>query len=110
MVAANAYNGAYTKNPYNFIHEKVVLVSVKKDGESIPGQPHEPDFENGGWVREYTSIYANCSLMRRIYRSRMINTQVVIRFLPSILLQIYPCLMPYYLTQTFGWRYAFLLL
>lgn len=65
MVAADAYNGSYTKNPYNFIHEKVLHVSVKKDGENIPGQPYEPDFENGSWMREYTSIYANCSLMGR---------------------------------------------
>ena len=48
MVPADAYNGSYTKNPYNFVHGNTCLVSLKTDSENIPSQTYEPKFSDNG--------------------------------------------------------------
>ena len=67
MTTADAYNGTYGTNPFNFQHFGVTMVSLKRDGESIPAQPYEPNFTatNTDYLREYMSIYIYCHLMGR---------------------------------------------
>ena len=65
MVGSDAYVGSYTKNPYNFSHFGVNYVSLKRDGESIPFQPFEPNFAKPDYWREYLNIFSACGMAGR---------------------------------------------
>jgi hypothetical protein len=48
-------NGTITKTPFDFKHYKINFVALNVDGRQIPAKPLQPDFENAGYIRSYTS-------------------------------------------------------
>ncbi len=62
MVTNAAYNGSYKTNPFNFQHFKLNHIALYKDGESMPGRPFTPDFENKLVKREYVALYQTLDL------------------------------------------------
>lgn len=55
MVENEAFNGTIGKNPYNFKHFGLNMISLYRDGESIPGRPFTPDFDNKLYSRSYAN-------------------------------------------------------
>jgi hypothetical protein len=58
LVLSSAFNGDYTKNPYNFQHFNTSFLAVSIDGEQIPCKPFEPDFANGRFVDSYLTLFS----------------------------------------------------
>ena len=53
MVNAEAYNGSYHLNPYNFMNANCSSIAVYLDDESMPSQPIKPNFEGGEYIEAY---------------------------------------------------------
>ena len=62
MVASEAFVGSYTRNPFNFQHFGVNMISLKKDGESIPAQAYEPNFTASNYLLEYMQLAYACNI------------------------------------------------
>ena len=72
MVSSDAFVGSYAKNPFNFQHFNANLVSLKKDGESVPFQALEPCFVATddkkipvNYLREYMNIVYSLNIQGR---------------------------------------------
>jgi hypothetical protein len=59
-VDSDALNGAITKKPFNFKHYKINFVALNVDGQQIPANPLQPDFENAGYIRSYMGLSIEC--------------------------------------------------
>ena len=60
FVDNDAYNGAYTKNPYNFKHLRLNYISVTVDGETVPMRPLRPSYAEGpgqSYIHAYNSLF-----------------------------------------------------
>jgi hypothetical protein len=57
MVTNDAFNGNYTKNPFNFEHFKLNHLAIYLDGEQYPLNAYKPNFEQKLYVREYMGLY-----------------------------------------------------
>lgn len=55
FVAAEAFEGSYKRNPFNFQHFNLSSLSVYRDGQVVPHKPLELDFAK----KEYTEAYHN---------------------------------------------------
>ena len=55
MVENDAYNGMYKKNPFHFQHFDMSKIALYREGESIPGRPFTPDFDNDHYSRSYAN-------------------------------------------------------
>ena len=55
LVANDAYNGAYRKNPFNFQHFNLSEIILYRNGLGVPGRPFTPDFSAGTklYIRSY---------------------------------------------------------
>ena len=53
MVENDAFNGNIKKNPFHFEHFDLNRIALYRDGNSIPGRPFTPDFDNDQYVRSY---------------------------------------------------------
>ena len=64
-VSNAAFNGSYSKNPYNFQHFNVNYVSVHVNGEQIPHTPLKPDYAAGrkSCVRSYHTLFSGMDKM-----------------------------------------------
>ena len=58
MVKSSAYNGNYSKNPFNFAHFNMSLIDFQVDNISRPGRPILLDFDNGNYVTAYNNLYS----------------------------------------------------
>ena len=58
FVASSAFNGDYTKNPFNFEHFNLNYLCLSVDGTCIPGEGFHPDYENGLYLQAYDSIFS----------------------------------------------------
>ena len=62
FVSAEAYSGSYTANPYNFEHLNVNFLKLSIDGNSVPGKPYQPRFDdkNGDiYMDPYAALFSN---------------------------------------------------
>lgn len=59
MVTTTAYNGSTLSNPYNFQNFGVNYISLTKNGNVIPTEPYEPDWDRNLYSREYRSFFDN---------------------------------------------------
>ena len=59
FVASAAYAGNYKRNPFNFYNYGISYIEFLIDGESVPGRPLQPDFDNGDWTTAYLSLFYN---------------------------------------------------
>ena len=53
MVENDAFNGNIKKNPFHFEHFDLRKIALYRDGNSIPGRPFTPDFDNEHYMRSY---------------------------------------------------------
>ena len=57
MVDSDAFNGDYTKNPFEFNHFKVTSMCLCVDGRNIPATPLQGNFSTGDYARFYYTMY-----------------------------------------------------
>ena len=50
-----AFNGSMTKNPFNFQHFDLNKIGLYRDGELVPGQIFQPDYENNKFLHAYVN-------------------------------------------------------
>ena len=55
MVENEAYNGSYKKNLFHFQDFDLSKIALYREGESIPGRPFTPDFDNGHYAQSYAN-------------------------------------------------------
>lgn len=58
MVNAEAYNGSYHLNPFNFMNANCSSIAVYLDDESVPAQPIKPNFEGGEYMEAYYTLFS----------------------------------------------------
>ena len=58
LVDNDAFNGSYTKNPFNFKHHNLNYISVMIDGQQQPIKPLQPDFSNNLYVQSYSTLFS----------------------------------------------------
>ena len=63
LVENTAFSGNKNKNPFNFKHFDLDFLALYADGTQIPGKPLKPDFEEGLYMRSYTSMFTGTGLM-----------------------------------------------
>jgi hypothetical protein len=56
LVPNDAYNGTYTKNPYNFKHYDVNFIACYLDGVQYPTKAYQSDFEKKLYIREMVGL------------------------------------------------------
>ncbi|XP_035231361.1 uncharacterized protein F54H12.2-like [Stegodyphus dumicola] len=57
FVDNEALNGTYKKSRFEFKHYHINFISVYMDGQPVPYQPLEPNFENNAFIRAYQSLF-----------------------------------------------------
>lgn len=57
FVSNGAFNGDYSKNPFNFHHYNVNYLALQVDGKTIPAIPYKPDYADNLYVRNYYSLF-----------------------------------------------------
>ncbi|XP_038058761.1 uncharacterized protein F54H12.2-like [Patiria miniata] len=64
-VTNQAFNGQYSKNPFNFQHMNINFLTVHVDGEQIPYSPLKPKFEgaNKNYIRSYQTLFSGTDKM-----------------------------------------------
>lgn len=58
-VDSDAYNGNYQKSPFEFNHYSMNFIAVYIDGQPVPHQPMQLDFENENYIRAYQNLFRN---------------------------------------------------
>ena len=59
FVRADALNGSYDLNPFNFQHFDCTFLALRINGIQIPGKGYRPDFKNKLVRRELRALYDN---------------------------------------------------
>ena len=63
FVGTKAYNGAISKNPYNFQHYKLNYASLNLNNEPFHNmKPLTPDFEKDEYIRAYYSLFSGTGI------------------------------------------------
>jgi hypothetical protein len=59
FVRSTAYNGAYSRNPFNYEHLSLTQTAVYMNGKSFPLTPFKPVYTgtNVNYMREYASLF-----------------------------------------------------
>jgi hypothetical protein len=57
LVAAKAYNGKQTENPYNFQHFNLQKISLSVNGTTVPASPYEMDYKNRYFIKPYRALF-----------------------------------------------------
>ena len=57
FVASTAYQGSYTKNPFNFVHKDLNQIALYVNDISLPGQPMQLNFDDNDYLEAYNSIF-----------------------------------------------------
>ena len=58
LVRSDAFNGAQTRNPFNFQHFNVQSIVLRKNGTPTPFEEIELDYANGCYYQGYLSLVA----------------------------------------------------
>ena len=53
-----AYNGEYSKNPFNAKNNAINFLAVYVDGRQVPAKPLQPNFETGSYIRSYVNLFS----------------------------------------------------
>lgn len=62
LLETEAYNGSYTKNPFQFGHFDLKYMCLKQNGELIPSTPYSPNFDEDHVAREYQAFLDNIGI------------------------------------------------
>ena len=57
FVLSKAFNGDYSKDPFEFRHFHINSLALFSDGQQIPNKPLKPDFENNTYARSYMTLF-----------------------------------------------------
>ena len=64
LVDSAAFNGSYTKNPFNFQHLKVSSITVTINGEDMPFKPLQLSYGNNPkYIEAYTTLFSGTGKM-----------------------------------------------
>jgi hypothetical protein len=59
MVDADAFNGTYTKNPFNFKNYDITTMGLTVNGENLPGKPLQLKFgADSNYISAFQTLYA----------------------------------------------------
>jgi len=59
LVASEAFNGAFNRNPFNFAHFDLMEISVYSDGQQQYGIKHlTTDYTDSLYIRAYNTLFA----------------------------------------------------
>ncbi|GBM52683.1 Uncharacterized protein F54H12.2 [Araneus ventricosus] len=75
----DAFNGNFKKSPFDFQHFNTNFVGVYVDGQPVPHQPLELDFENGNYIRNFQNLFLNNDGLY-LSRSEFANGYALFRF------------------------------
>ncbi len=67
MVASSAFNGAVSKNPFNFAHMKCRSVDLTLDGNSVMPGPFHTDYEKNLYVEAFLSMFERGQMEREAF-------------------------------------------
>lgn len=56
IVPEQGFVGSFTRNPFNFKNWSVNYLGFLVDGQTRPGQPYQPDFQNGAFMAPYLAL------------------------------------------------------
>ncbi|KAF8789562.1 hypothetical protein HNY73_007492 [Argiope bruennichi] len=70
FVSNEAYNGNFSKNPFNFRHYNLNYLSILEGSKMIPSKPFKPNFANNLYARSYLSLFTD---LNRFHNSQNIN-------------------------------------
>ncbi len=73
LVPLAAYNGDYTRNPFNFHHYGANYLCLSVDGTCVPTQAFQPDYDNKIFLEPYDSLFS-IAPDERIGRPRKFTT------------------------------------
>ena len=59
MVSTEAYNGSFSLNPFNFIHNNLNFIEFAVNGKSVPQEALQPNFSNLDTVTSYLTLFSN---------------------------------------------------
>jgi hypothetical protein len=65
----DALNGDYKKSPFEFKHYNINFIGVYVDGQPVPHNPLQPNFDNNQFVRAYHNLFTNTE-NKGLYLSR----------------------------------------
>ena len=54
----DAYNGEYSKNPFNAKNNAINFRAVYVDGRQVQAKPLQPNFETGSYIRSYVNLFS----------------------------------------------------
>ncbi len=57
MIDNVAYNGDYTRNPYDARHNDINFLTLVVDGRQVPSKPLQPDFPHNRYIRSYMNLF-----------------------------------------------------
>jgi hypothetical protein len=57
FIDADAFNGNYAKNPYDFKNYNINYLVANIDGTSYPYQPYSPNFKKGLYLKSYIALH-----------------------------------------------------
>jgi len=57
LVAAEAYNGSFDRNPFYCQHADLKYLSFTVDGISVPARPIQPDYANDAYLNGYLTLF-----------------------------------------------------
>jgi hypothetical protein len=64
MVDADAFNGTYAKNSFNFKNYNITTMGLTVNGESLPGKPLQLRFDGGrDYISAFQTLYAGTHKM-----------------------------------------------
>jgi len=61
----DAFNGSYTRNPFNFKHYDLSQIKLYLDGQQQTIKPLEPSFANQLYVDAYTSLFSGTGKLQK---------------------------------------------
>ena len=65
----DAFNGNYKKSPFEFKHYNINFMGVYIDGQPVPHNPLQPNFEKNNFIRAYQNLFINAE-NKGLYLSR----------------------------------------
>ena len=54
----DAYNGEYSKNPFNAKNNATNFLAIYVDGRQVPAKPLQPNFETGSFIQSYVDLFS----------------------------------------------------
>ena len=63
LVDNAAFNGDFTKNPYEFKHMNLNSYQIILNDQKIPAEAYTPDFDSKDYVREYDGLYRESGMI-----------------------------------------------